>query len=85
MESLEQQIKEKLIEVLDLDIEPDEIDDAKPLFGEEGLGLDSVDGLEVAAMLQLEFEVDIPNRDEADRVLASIATMAEYIRKQKGD
>ena len=84
MESLEQQIKEMLIEVLDLDIEPDEIDDSKPLFGEEGLGFDSVGGLEVAAMLQLEFEVDIPNRDEADRVLGSIATMAAYIRKQKG-
>ena len=84
MESLEQQIKEKLIEVLELDVEPDEIDDSQPLFGEDGLGLDSVDGLEVAAMLQLEFEVDIPNRDEADRVLANITTMAEYIRKQKG-
>lgn len=84
MESLEQQIKEKLIEVLELDVEPEEIDDSQPLFGGDGLGLDSVDGLEVAAMLQLEFEVDIPNRDEADRVLASIKTMAEYIRKQKG-
>ena len=84
MASLEQQIKEKLVEVLELDMEPDEIDDSKPLFGEEGLGLDSVDGLEVAAMLQLEFEVEIPNRDQADRVLGSIKTMADYIRKQKG-
>lgn len=84
MESLEQQIKEKLVEVLELDMEPDEIDDSNPLFGEGGLGLDSVDGLEVAAMLQLEFEVEIPNRDQADRVLASVKTMADYIRKQKG-
>ena len=70
MESLEQQIKNKLVEVLELDMEPDEIEDEQSLFGEEGLGLDSVDGLEVAAMLQLEFDVEIPNRDQADKVLS---------------
>ncbi len=85
MDALEQQIKEKLIEVLELDIEPAEIDNDQPLFGEDGLGLDSVDGLEVAAMLQLEFEVEIPNRDQADRVLASVDAMAGYIRQQKGE
>ena len=83
MDALEQQIKEKLIEVLELDIEPAEIDNDQPLFGEDGL--DSVDGLEVAAMLQLEFEVEIPNRDQADRVLASVDAMAGYIRQQKGE
>ncbi len=83
MESLEQQIKNKLVEVLELDMEPDEIEDEQSLFGEEGLGLDSVDGLEVAAMLQLEFDVEIPNRDQADKVLSSVSAMADYVRKHK--
>lgn len=83
MDVLEQQIKEQLVEVLELDIAPETIEDDQPLFGEDGLGLDSVDGLEVAAMLQLEFEVEIPNRGQADKVLASINAMAAYVRQQK--
>ena len=64
-------------------ISPDKIDDDAPLFV-EGLGLDSVDALEVAAMLSMHFEVEITDKDSAKQVLASIRSIADYIRKQKG-
>lgn len=85
MDTLEHQIKEKLIKALDLELSPEEIDDDAPLFGEEGIGLDSVDGLEAAAMLQADFAVEIPNRTVADKVLASIRAMADYVRQQRGE
>lgn len=81
-QTLEQKIKEKLVETLELKITPDKIDDNAPLFI-EGLGLDSVDALEVAAMLSMHFDVEITDKDSAKAVLASVKSIAEYIRKVK--
>ena len=81
-QTLEQKIKEKLIETLELKITPDKIDDNAPLFI-EGLGLDSVDALEVAAMLSMHFDVEITDKDSAKAVLSSIKTIADYVRKQQ--
>ena len=80
--SLEQQIKQRLVETLELKITPDKIDDDAPLFI-EGLGLDSVDALEVAAMLSMHFNVEITDRDSAKEILKSVKSIADYIRKQK--
>lgn len=80
--SLEQQIKQRLVETLELGIAPDKIDDGTPLFG-AGLGLDSVDALEVAAMLSLHFNVEIADRDSAREILANVGAIAGYIRKQQ--
>ncbi|HEY3451635.1 MAG TPA: phosphopantetheine-binding protein [Myxococcales bacterium] len=81
-QTLEQKIKEKLVETLELKISPDKIDDNAPLFI-EGLGLDSVDALEVAAMLSMHFDVEITDKDSAKTVLSSIKSIADYVRKIK--
>jgi len=83
MDSLERQIKEKIVEVLELDIDPGQIGDETPLFGEEGLGLDSVDVLEVVAMLQMDFNMEIPDKKTATAVLANVRTMADYVRQHQ--
>jgi acyl carrier protein len=80
--TLEQQIKQRLVETLELKITPDKIDDNAPLFI-EGLGLDSVDALEVAAMLSMHFNVEITDRETAKEILSSVKSIADYIRKQK--
>jgi len=81
-QTLEQRIKEKLIETLELKTTPDKIDDNAPLFV-EGLGLDSVDALEVAAMLSMHFDVEITDKDAAKEVLASVKSIADYVRKNQ--
>ncbi len=83
MESLELQIKEKIVEVLELDVVPADIEDSRSLFGDEGLGLDSVDVLEVVAMLQMDFDVEIADREEASKILANVGTIAAFVRENK--
>lgn len=80
--NLEQEIKEKLLQTLEIKIAPEKIDDHAPLFV-EGLGLDSVDAIEVASMLSTHFKVEIPDKESAKRVLASIHSIAEYVRQQR--
>jgi acyl carrier protein len=80
--TLEQQIKQRLVETLELSVTADKIDDGAPLFG-EGLCLDSVDALEVAAMLSLHFNVEISDRDAAKEILANVRAMADFIRRQQ--
>ena len=60
----------------------EKIDDDTPLFGTEGLGLDSIDALELVLGLQKEFGVVIEDRTLAVKVLASINTIAEFVRSQ---
>ena len=76
---LKHQLKELIIEALMIeDLGPEEIEDAAPLFG-EGLGLDSVDALELAMEIERVFGVTIPESDESRRVFASVDTLAAYI------
>ncbi len=79
-DTLEQQLKAKLVEVLELEVKPEEIGDTQPLFGDASLGLDSVDLLEVVAMLQADFDAQIPSREEAIPILANVRSMADFIR-----
>jgi acyl carrier protein len=60
----------------------DKIGNETPLFGPDGLGLDSIDALELVLGLQKEFGVVIEDRALAVKVLASIRTIAEYIQSQ---
>jgi len=76
---LKHQLKELIIEALMIeDLEPSEIEDAAPLFG-EGLGLDSVDALELAMEIERVFGVTIPESDESRKVFASVDTLSAYI------
>lgn len=80
METLEHKLKEMLIESLNLeDITPEEIDSEAPLFGDEGLGLDSIDALEIILILEREYGIRIANPAEGKAIFYSIHTLAEYI------
>lgn len=79
-ESLHTELKVLLIETLDLeDISPDDIDDAAPLFN-EGLGLDSIDALEIGVALQKQYGIKLdPESDEIKQHFASIADLARLV------
>ncbi|MEN8303750.1 MAG: phosphopantetheine-binding protein [Campylobacterota bacterium] len=76
-------LKQVLINGLNLeDIELDEIENDMPLFGEEGLGLDSVDAIELTLILEKEFGVKITNMAEAENIFASCSSLTSYINEQ---
>lgn len=81
MEDIALDLKKKMIEVLNLeDMRPDDIDDDAPLFG-EGLGLDSIDALELIVMMERSYGIKIKDPAEGKEIFKSVNTMADYIRK----
>lgn len=84
MEQLIQELKEALIETLNLeDITPEEIENSAPLFGEAGLGLDSIDALEIILILERNYGIRISNPAEGKEIFYSVQTLAEYITKNR--
>jgi acyl carrier protein len=80
---LREQLKTQIIKFLNLtDLTPADIKDDEPLFG-EGLGLDSIDSLELIVLLKKEYGVDIRDPREGRKALKDIATMAEYIEEHR--
>jgi acyl carrier protein len=80
MEALIEKLKKEIIQVLNLeDIRPDDIDADAPLFG-DGLGLDSIDALELIVLLEKEYGIKIEDPKEGRTIFASVRTMAEYIQ-----
>ncbi len=72
-------LKLQIIEALNLQgMTPEEIDDNAPLFG-DGLGLDSIDSLELMVLLERNYGIKIEDAREGRNILNSITTMAEYI------
>ena len=82
MNDIVQRIRTLLSTRLKLDKAVDEITDDTPLFGPTGLGLDSIDALELVLGLEKEFGVIIEDRATAVKVLASVKTIAEFIQSQ---
>lgn len=79
MEALKQELKGKIIEVLNLeDITIADINDDDALFG-DGLGLDSIDALELIVMLDKDYGIKLVDPKEGKNIFKSIQTMAEYI------
>ena len=73
-------LKNVLIKYLNLeDITADEIDDKDPLFGDEGIGLDSVDSIELVLAIEKEFGVKINDSKQYDVIFASIENLLKYI------
>jgi len=78
-EDLILKLKKEIINELNLeDITPEDIDTEAPLFG-EGLGLDSIDALELAVLLEKNYGIKITVPKEGPKIFYSIKTMAEYI------
>jgi len=83
IQEIRETLKVKLIEQLSLeDITPEEITDDMPLFG-EGLGLDSLDAVEIIVLLQRNFEVEVKDAQESRAIFQSVNTLADYIYQQK--
>lgn len=83
MEDLKQTLKQQIIESLNLQgMKPEDIDDNAPLFG-EGLGLDSIDSLELMVLLERNYGIKIEDAREGRKVLSSVQSMADYIREHK--
>jgi acyl carrier protein len=79
MEQLIQKLKEEIIDVLNLsEMKPENIDDKAPLFV-DGLGLDSIDALELTVLLEKKYGLKINTAEEGKKVLYSVRSMAEYI------
>jgi acyl carrier protein len=78
-EDLRTEIKEMMVENLMLKVSKEEIGDEMPLFGPEGLGLDSIDALELVVSLEKQFGVSVPNSETARTALASVNTIHDYV------
>jgi len=84
MNELMQQLKQQIIDQLNLqDIKPDAIGDDTTLFG-EGLGLDSIDALELIVLLQQQYGLKLANSEDGPKVFKTVRTIAEYIQAHKG-
>lgn len=82
-EQLKQKLKEQIIQFLNLtDKTPEDIKDDEPLFG-EGLGLDSIDSIELIVLLSREYGINIQDPKEGRKVLIDINTMADYIQQHR--
>ena len=78
-DNLRDAIKEMMVENLMLKVSKEEIADDLPLFGPDGLGLDSIDALELVVSLEKQFGVSVPNSETARQALATVNSIAEYV------
>jgi acyl carrier protein len=83
MEELELELKQEIIKALNLeDMTPDDIETDAPLFG-EGLGLDSIDVLEIIVLLEKKYGIKLANPAEGKGIFKSIATIADYVSRNR--
>jgi len=80
---IRKRLKELLVTNLNLeDIKPEHIKDDEMLFG-EGLGLDSLDAVEIVVLLQRNFNLDVKNMTEGKKIFYSVDTLARYILENR--
>lgn len=83
MNELIEELKAQIIEALNLEeMTPDEIDADEALFG-TGLGLDSIDALELIVLLEKKYGIKLANPAEGKAIFKSVATMADYVSKHR--
>lgn len=81
--TLKEELKVKLIEQLNLEeMTPEDIADDAALFG-EGLGLDSIDALEIIVLLDTHYGINVANPEEGREIFQSVDTLANYIAKHQ--
>ncbi len=84
MENLINELKLKVIDALNLDgMTPEDIEDNAPLFGDEGLGLDSIDVLELIVLLEKNYGIRLASPAQGKEVFQSVAVMADYVAKNR--
>jgi acyl carrier protein len=78
------ELKNVLIKYLNLeDITADEIKDSDPLFGDDGLGLDSVDSIELVLAIEKEYSVKINDSTQYETIFSSVGSLLKYINDNK--
>lgn len=83
MNELVNELKLQIIDALNLDgMTPGEIDDNAPLFG-DGLGLDSIDALELIVLLEKNYGIKLANPAEGKEIFRSVGVLAEYVGKNR--
>lgn len=84
MEKLIENLKKQLIEELNLEeITVNDIDTEAPLFGDEGLGLDSIDALEIILLIEKYYGIKIEDPNKGKDIFYSVKTLADYITANK--
>jgi acyl carrier protein len=85
MDELRRELKALIVETLKLeDVTMDEIGDDEPLF-KDGLGLDSIDALELAVALEQRYRVSIPDQETGKRAFASVSALATFVSDNRQD
>lgn len=83
MDALIDKLKGEIIEQLNLeDVKKEDIDNDAPLFG-DGLGLDSIDALELIVLLEKNYGIKVANPQDGKKIFQSVRTMAEFIDANK--
>jgi len=83
MENLILKLKEEIIDVLNLeDVKPVDIDENAPLFG-EGLGLDSIDALELIVLMEKNYGIKLKDPSQGKEIFKSVKVLADYIEANR--
>lgn len=84
MEELTKQVKEQIIEALNLEgMTAEDIDSSAPLFGDEGLGLDSIDALELIVIMEKNYGIKLTDPAQSKNILQSVDSMVAYIEANR--
>jgi len=84
MNTLKEDLKEQIIEQLNLeDLQVSDIGDDSLLFSTDGVGLDSIDALELIVLMEKFYGIQVTNPDEGKEAFLTINTMADYIEKNR--
>jgi len=84
LDRLTQEIKRLLVSSCAIeDTVPEDIGDDTPLFGDQGLGLDSLDAVEIVVMLQRQYSVDVKDMQRGQLVFRSPRTIAQYVLENR--
>lgn len=83
-EELISSLKNQIIQALNLeDMSENDIDENAPLFGDEGLGLDSIDALEIIVLLEKNYGIHLSSAEEGKKIFKSVRTIAEFVDKNR--